>query len=118
MVYVKGKIMNNEKQQLIGKKIRAAREEAGLSQEGLGKKVGFSAMGISHLEKGDRKIKIEDLQAIANALNISIDNFLAPVISKPLPSLSYRRGDEDLNDGQKKEEKEAMAKFDEYFKTL
>ena len=110
--------MDSKKQQLIGKRIRAAREEAGLSQEELGKRIGFSAMGISHLENSDRKIKIEDLQNIASALKISIDHFLEPVTGKSAPSLSYRRGDQDLDDGQKKAEKEATAKFEEHFKTL
>ena len=54
--------MNDEKQQLIGRRIRTARKEAGLSQQKLGIKIGYSAMGVSHLENGNRKIKVEDLQ--------------------------------------------------------
>lgn len=109
--------MNNEK--LIGKKIRAAREEAGLSQEQLGEKVGYSAMGISHLENGDRKIKLEDLQAIANALSIDISYLLEPITKQPVyTSAFYRRGDEDINEEQKKAEHEAMKKLDDLIKNM
>ena len=110
--------MEGEKQKLIGRRVRAAREEAGLSQGLLGEKVGYSAMGISHLENGDRKIKIEDLQKIADALGVQIAYLLEPITKAVYPSTLYRRGDEDVSDEQKRDEQEALKKLDDLIKTM
>lgn len=108
--------MSEKKQKLIGRRIRAVREEAGLSQSQLGEKIGYSAMGISHLENGDRKIKIEDLQKIADVLSRDMSYLIEPIMKPYLPSTFYRRGDDDINDEQKKAEHEAMKKLDELLK--
>lgn len=112
--------MDNEKQKSIGKRIRAAREEVGLSQEQLGAKVGYSAMGISHLENGDRQIKIDDLGKIAQVLGVGTAYFLEPITGIPAryPSTTYGRIEEDLNDNQKREVNEALEKFDQYVESL
>lgn len=110
--------MNDEKQKLIGRRVRTAREEIGLSQEQLGKKVGYSAMGVSHLENGDRKIKIEDLQKIAEALGVQIAYLLEPIIKPAYPTAIYRRGDEDVSDEQKRDEQEALKKLEDLIKTM
>lgn len=67
--------MENIREQL-GKKIRDAREEKGLTQKELGKAVGYSPMGISHFEKGIRELKVSDLQKIAGVLNKNLSYFL------------------------------------------
>lgn len=108
--------MKNENQ--IGKRVRAAREEAGLSQEQLGAKVGYSAMGISHLENGSRKVKLEDLQKIATALNISITYLLEPIAKQTYSPTFWRRGNEDITDEQKKSEQEAMRKLDDLINNM
>lgn len=110
--------MSDEKQKLIGRRIRAAREEAGLSQEQLGEMIGYSAMGVSHLESGDRKIKLEDLQKIAEKLEADINYLLEPIAKLTFPSALYRRGDEEISEEQKKVEREAMKKLDDLIKNM
>lgn len=110
--------MKIPKQQIIGKRIRASREEAGLSQHQLGEKVGYSAMGISHLENGDRKLKIEDLQRIASSLNVDINYLLEPVTNRVYPTVFNRRGSDDTTEEQKKAEIDALKKLDEAIKNI
>ncbi len=52
----------------IGKRVRLAREEAGLSQEELGKLLNCSGVTISTWETGKRRISLEDLHSLARVL--------------------------------------------------
>lgn len=52
----------------IGQKVRLAREEAGLSQEELGNRLGCSGVTISSWETGKRRISLEDLHSVARVL--------------------------------------------------
>lgn len=104
----------------IGDKIRKAREDAAMTQEDLGKALGMSAMGISYIEKGLRKLKIEDLVKIAQKLKVSEAYLLEPVtgtVSKDLSSGSMHnfRSDFQLDPS---EEKDARNKIDEAFNNL
>lgn len=110
-------------QQIIGKKIKDARQRIGLSQEELGKRVGYSAMGISHFECGIRKIKIEDLEKIARALDIGvsffIDSSFKSTSTNQIGNVSYFRSSFDSFDEDKKKEiSNATSKFEEYVKNL
>lgn len=98
-----------EKQKLIGEKIRKARDDAGLTQEEFGKKIGYSAMGVSYIEKGLRGIKIQDLEEIANVLNTNINYLLQPVTNS---DSFYRRGDGEISGEQEIAEDQAMRAFD------
>lgn len=61
----------------IGEKIKFYRTEAGLSQKKLGELAGgINEVTIRKYEAGDRNPKIEQLQKIATALNISIYEFI------------------------------------------
>lgn len=55
-------------------KLMFKRKEAGLTQEGLAKKVGLSAKTIHHYENGDRQPNVDDLRKLAVALNCTIDD--------------------------------------------
>ena len=102
-----------DKQKMIGEKVRQLRAEAGLTQEELGKKIGYSAMGVSYLEKGMRKIKVGDLEQIADVLNTDINILLQPITqSSSQPSAFYRRGEEEITPQQQAAEKTAMKEFD------
>ena len=60
-----------------GEKIKFYRTEAGLSQKKLGELAGgINEVTIRKYEAGDRNPKIEQLQKIATALNISIYEFI------------------------------------------
>lgn len=108
--------MDNQKS--IGIRLRKAREAAGLTQEQLGQKLGYSAMGISHLEQGARKIKVEHLEKIAHELNVSISYFLEPVAPTFYPSTTYGRISNELSDDKKREVNRKIADFDRHVESL
>ncbi|BAF59652.1 SOS-response transcriptional repressors [Pelotomaculum thermopropionicum SI] len=60
----------------IGARIKKAREEKYLTQAELGVKLGVSATAINYYEKGKRKIGIDDLYRMANALGKPLEYFL------------------------------------------
>lgn len=59
-----------------GERIRAARKNAGLTQEDLGKKLGVSYVGISQWENNVRNPKFSTLARIADALNIPVQDLI------------------------------------------
>lgn len=54
-------------------KIKNSRLQAGLTQKELAKRLGTSQQNIAQYESGKRIPKIETLQKIANALNVSVN---------------------------------------------
>lgn len=87
---------------VIGDRIRAAREEMGLSQAQLAKELGYdSATAVSLIEQGKRKAKTEVLRRAAGALQRDIRYFIGE------DNLVYDikvalRADKDLTDEDKK----------------
>jgi transcriptional regulator with XRE-family HTH domain len=72
---------------LLGKKIRAARTAAGLSQEKLAEIVGLTSQHISHTEVASTKISLPSLVKVANALNTSVDKLLSDSLYDSKPHL-------------------------------
>ena len=72
---------------LLGQRIRAARLEAGLSQERLAEMVGLTSQHISHTEVASTKISLPSLVKVANALNTSIDKLLSDSLYDAKPHL-------------------------------
>jgi len=107
----------------IGDKIKKAREDAGLTQEELGKKIGITAMGISYLEKGLRKIKIDDIVKIAEQLNVEKSYLLEPITGNSASSAGSAstfnlRSEFELEESEKKDtEKKVNDAFKDLFKT-
>jgi len=64
---------------LLGKQIRAARQEAGLTQDELAQKVGLTRTSITNIEQGQQRIHIHTLYKIAQVLNKPIADFMPPV---------------------------------------
>ena len=60
----------------IGKKLQRAREEAGLSQEELARKLGCTQSSLSNYELGKRRLYLADLQRIGQILGKPITYFL------------------------------------------
>ncbi len=60
----------------IGRKLQEAREEAGLSQEELAKKIGCTQASLSNYELGKRRLYLADLQRIGQLLGKQITYFL------------------------------------------
>ena len=57
----------------MGKRIKAARNRVGLSQEALGAAVGKSSVYMSNVETGKANASLETVVSIANALRVSVD---------------------------------------------
>jgi len=60
----------------IGRKLQKAREEAGLSQEDLAKKLGCTQASLSNYELGKRRLYLADLQRIGQLLGKPVTYFL------------------------------------------
>ena len=103
---------------IVGERIKKARLNAGFTQEELGKKIGFSAMGISYLENGSRKIKIEDLQKISSVLGFELGYFLdsVPNTSVNYPSAFYRRGNDELSVEELRTENDSVSEFKNFLR--
>ena len=61
----------------IGARIRALREEIGLSQEELAKRLGVSRPTVSQIENSERKITAEELYKLSKIFNISLDDLIS-----------------------------------------
>jgi repressor LexA len=83
--------MNKKISSPIGRRIKQAREEAGLIQAELGKKYGCSAVNISQWENGKRNINTGNLKKIADILGKPTAWFLA---EDEVPTSSPRRNDD------------------------
>lgn len=77
---------------MVGARIRSAREAAGLSQQELAERIGYSSAGtISYLESGERRITVSDIQKLAHALGRPLEYFLQDVTLPDIPKqLSLR----------------------------
>jgi transcriptional regulator with XRE-family HTH domain len=68
----------------IGKKIQRAREEAGLSQEELATRLGYTQAALSNYELGKRRLYLANIEQIARELNKPLSYFLEePVVTAP-----------------------------------
>lgn len=68
----------------VGEKIRAARKQSGLSQEGLAKAIGLKRPSMSNIEKGRQNLLLHTLVDIAEALGTDA-NALLPDRRLPAP---------------------------------
>jgi transcriptional regulator with XRE-family HTH domain len=68
--------MERELSHELGLRLRAAREEAGLSQQEFGEMLGYAPTMISAFEHGRRRMKVEDLTRACIALGKEPDYFL------------------------------------------
>jgi transcriptional regulator with XRE-family HTH domain len=60
----------------IGQRLQKAREESGMSQEDLAKRLGCSQSSLSYYELGKRRLYFTELQQISNVLNRPLTYFL------------------------------------------
>lgn len=71
----------------IGKNIKRIRENAGMSQYDLAKKLNVSQAAVSQFENGKNPPKIDTLLKIASALHVDINNLLEDTGSPMLNAL-------------------------------
>ena len=99
---------NNKDISQIGSRIKAAREERGLSQLDLAKLLGFqTATAVSLIEKGDRGVPAEMLQVLSEALHRDIKYFLGQDEGAAVNVQVALRADPDLTT----EDKDAILRF-------
>ena len=82
------KITHMDKQAL-GARIAQAREDAGMTQDGLGNATSLDRTAITRLEKGERKLSALELVAVAEALGRPLAYF----VEDPVPAVINRRVD-------------------------
>lgn len=89
---------------LIGKQIKAARKQLKWTQAALAERSGIEPSNISHIERGATKLSLPTLVAIANALEVSVDELLytnmlknAHVSIKSINTLLEDCNDKELN---------------------
>lgn len=69
----KTKARKREKRRTVGDAIRAAREQAGLSQIALANLIGVSASGLNRIENGPTLPSLPTAMALADALQVPLD---------------------------------------------
>lgn len=72
------RIIENEKSNIIGQRIKEARINAGLSQQELSNKLELMAVyvcrgSVSRIETGERSITDIEIDAISQVLNVSLN---------------------------------------------
>ena len=73
---IQGTMTEEQKQQTrdrIGQRIATLRKLAGMSQEQLSERAGLQRTHVSRIEAGKYAVNIETLQAIAEALGMTVD---------------------------------------------
>lgn len=68
--------LNDLTAQEIGRRLRLARENAKIRQDEAAKVIGMSRPTLVSIEKGDRRVRIQELQALANHYGMSVNALL------------------------------------------
>jgi Zn-dependent peptidase ImmA (M78 family)/transcriptional regulator with XRE-family HTH domain len=82
--------------QLIGARIRKAREERGLSQSALASALGLSQAAMSTIEAGSRPLRVDELMAVSRATGRDPDYFLPKATEQGPVGVSLRAEVADL----------------------
>ena len=73
MTYEEKEAQRQKTRDRIGQRIAALRKLAGLSQEQLSERAGLQRTHISRIEAGKYAVTLETIQAIAEALGMTVD---------------------------------------------
>ena len=94
---------NDSIKNAIAKRLRAAREQAGLSQGQIAKMLGFQRPTISEIEAGRRRVSGEELSQLAKIYDVSVSWLMKEVSEVPDPKVELaarelaKLKDNDLN---------------------
>jgi len=69
--------MTSDLKSVLGAKVRAARESAGLSQEQLAERINRTPETVSNIERGKNMPAIETLQALCSTLGLRLSELFA-----------------------------------------
>jgi transcriptional regulator with XRE-family HTH domain len=61
----------------VGRRVRSAREELGLTQDQLAERAGLHVSYVGQIERGLREPSLRSLAAVATALNLQLADLLA-----------------------------------------
>ncbi len=87
---------------LIGSRIKEAREQAGLSQADLARRLGYeSATAVSLIESGERKVKAEDLKVVSEVTHRDINYLMGGREGKSVDVKVALRADKELTEKDK-----------------
>ncbi|HBG4827893.1 TPA: helix-turn-helix transcriptional regulator [Clostridioides difficile] len=64
----------------IGKRIKIARIKKSLTQEAVADKIGVTPQHVSNLETGNATVSLQRIVAIANILDVSVDELLCDTV--------------------------------------
>lgn len=81
----------------IGKRIKIARIRTNLTQETVADKIGVTPQHVSNIETGNSSVSLTTLVAIANLLNVSVDELLCDTVLKSKP-VFVKEADEIFSD--------------------
>ena len=73
----------------IGKRVKIARIRADLTQEALAEKAGLSVTHMSNIETGNSKLSLPMAVSLANALDVSVDEFLCDSVIRSKDVFSH-----------------------------
>ncbi|MEW5873402.1 MAG: XRE family transcriptional regulator [Chloroflexota bacterium] len=68
----------------VGAKVRALRDERGLSQRELASRAGISANAVSLIERDENSPSVSTLQSLATALNVKMSYFFEDEVQKTI----------------------------------
>jgi transcriptional regulator with XRE-family HTH domain len=80
----------------VGRRVRLARERAGLTQEQFAYKLGVETTSISRYETAQRAFSLEMLERVARALDVNLGWLLEERLGQRTPTAKLRRDEEEL----------------------
>lgn len=92
MYYINMENIENQKYIEIGMRIKDARDNEGMTQSELAKRLGYSSPTfISLIEDGKRKVRIDDLEKIGQILHRDVNYFIqGSTVQKPSVQMALR----------------------------
>ena len=87
----------------IGERLRKLRKYMGLTQEQVAEILSVGRDAILRIEKGDRKIDLQELMSFSKLYNISMDELTAEEHTINSSDVAFARGFNELSEKDKKE---------------
>src|SRR6266849_260933 len=104
---------------VIGDRLRALREQKGLSQGDIEKQSGLKRAYISRVEHGHTVPSVETLEKLARALEVPLYQLFYEGEKPPkLPKLPKRKSADDIARGSEGKEARVLAKFCRLFSRM